>query len=79
MREPDKAKEAEIVACSWNHFDEITAGSQGVDCDTLEELEAYANEMENGQKISCKQYLKGMESYTWNHKAVTVANNWSLL
>ena len=37
-------------------------GSQGVKCDTLEELRAYANEIENGRKISCKQYLKGPES-----------------
>ena len=47
MREPDITKEAEIDACSWNYFKGITAGSQGVDCDTLDQLEAYANEMEN--------------------------------
>lgn len=62
MRDPDLAKEAEIDACSWNYFKGITAGSQGVQCDTLDALEAYANEMETGQKISCKRYLKGMES-----------------
>ena len=62
MREPDRAREAEIKACSWNHFDGITEGSQGVKCATLEELRAYANEIENGQEISCKDYLKGKES-----------------
>ena len=62
MREPDITNEAEIDACSWNYFKGITAGSQGVDCDTLDQLEAYANEMENGQKISCKRYLKVTES-----------------
>ena len=62
MRDPDLAKEAEIDACSWNYFKGITAGSQGVECERLDALEAYANEMENGQKISCKRYLKGTES-----------------
>ena len=62
MRDPDLAKEAEIDACSWNYFKGITAGSQGVECELLDALEAYANEMENGQKISCKRYLKGTES-----------------
>ena len=62
MRDPDLAKEAEIDACSWNYFEGITAGSQGVNCGTLDELRVYANEMETGQKISCKRYLKGSES-----------------
>lgn len=63
MRDPDLTKEAEIDACSWNYFKGITAGSQGVKCETLDALETYANEMENGQKISCKRYLKGTESF----------------
>ena len=39
----------------------MTEGSEGVDCPNLDELYEYAKSMENGQKITCSRYLKGMD------------------
>ena len=40
----------------------MTDGSQGVECPNLDELYLYANDMKKGQKITCRRYLKDMDS-----------------
>ena len=55
-------KDAEIDSCSWNWFENMAKGSDGVECPNLEELKAHADMMDKGQKITCKRYLKNRDS-----------------
>ena len=52
----------QIDDCTWNFFNNMTDGSQGVECPNLDELYSYANDMKKGQKITCRRYLKDMDS-----------------
>ena len=54
-------KQTQIDECTWNFFNNMTDGSQGVVCPNLEELYLYANDMKKGQKITCRRYLKDMD------------------
>ena len=55
-------QQTQIDECTWNFFNNMTDGSQGVVCPNLDELYLYANDMKKGQKITCRRYLKDMDS-----------------
>ena len=55
-------KDDEIDSCSWNYSPNMTDGKLGVDCPNLEELKAHVDKMEEGQKITCKRFLKNRDS-----------------
>ena len=40
----------------------MTNGKLGVDCPNLEELKEHVDKMEEGQKITCKRFLKNRDS-----------------
>ena len=54
-------KQAQIDDCTWNPFPNMTEGSDGVTCPNLDDLYAYANKMNTGQKITCRRFLKDMD------------------